>query len=112
MLYKGPLCEIGLNDSNLYYKSTWVFGNSFFQPGFNHNLEVPTSAIISFKVKRHPILGRTVRLKIRSGYRYDRVRTLKPFIITGTPDGFLTHLEEIVAMNEKNPSIPKAKVVG
>ena len=103
MKYNGPFCVIELNDSNFAYKSTWVFGNSFFQPGFNHDLEVPTSAIISFAVKRHMVLGRTVKLKIRSGYNYDKVRVLKPFIITAISNDFLKALEAVVEKNKQNP---------
>lgn len=99
MQYDGIFCRLEFNESNLFYASNKRMAPAFFWGKFNRRLEIPMSAIIDMEVRSYMPYGRGLVLKIKSGYHYEKVKTLAPINITAVPDAVLDKLRSILKKN-------------
>ncbi len=99
MQYDGIFCRLEFNESNLLYVSNKHMVPAFFWGKFNRRLEIPMSAIIDMQVRSYMPYGRGLVLRIKSGYHYEKIKTLAPINITAVPDAVLDKLRSLLKKN-------------
>lgn len=99
MQYDGIFCRLEFNESNFFYALNKRVAPAFFWGKFNRRLEIPISAIIDMEVRSYMPYGKGLVLKIKSGYHYEKVKTLAPINITGVPDAVIDKLKNMLQHN-------------
>ncbi|GEM_PF-3443958 len=101
MRYDGIFCRLEFNESNLFYASNKRMAPAFFWGKFNRRLEIPMSAILDMEIRSYMPYGRGLVLRIKSGYHYEKIKTLAPINITAVPDAVLEKLRFMLKRNSE-----------
>ena len=101
MHYEGIFCRLVFDESVLSYTSSKSANAALFWGKFNHRVEVPVNAIIDMKIDSYLPFGRGLTLKIKSGYHYEKVKTLTPMNITAVPNRVIKELQSLVEKNRQ-----------
>jgi hypothetical protein len=96
MLYDGIFCRLEFNESNFSYTFNKRVSPAFFWGKFNSRLEIPISAIVNMQVRTYMPYGKGLVLKIKSGYKYEKTKTLAPINITGVPQPVIDKLQSFL----------------
>ena len=99
MHYEGLFCKLRFDGSVFYYEANKSLSTAFFWNKFNHRVEIPISAIAEMKVGNYLPFAKGLTLKIRSGMRYEKIKTLTPMNITAVPDHIIIGLQELIDKN-------------
>lgn len=101
MHYEGIFCRLVFDEAVLTYTASKPASAAFFWGKFNHRVEVPVNTIIDMKVDSYLPFGKGLTLKIKSGYRYEKVKTLTPMNITAVPNRVIKELQSLVEKNKQ-----------
>lgn len=105
MHYEGLFCKLKFDGSVFYYQANKSLSTAFFWNKFNHRVEVPISAIAEVKVGNYLPFAKGLVLKIRSGIRYEKIKTLTPMNITAVPDDIIEELQKLVNKNNLSAQV-------
>jgi len=106
MQYEGLFCKMRWDGSVFYYAANKPLSTALFWSKYNHRIEIPISAIIEMKVSSVLPFSKGLTLKIRSGLRYEKVKTLDPMNITGVPEEVIQALQQLIdKSNQQNQSM-------
>ena len=105
MHYDGIFCRLVFDESVFSYTASKSASAAFFWSKFNNRVEVPVNAIIGMKINSYLPYGKGLTLKIKSGYRYEKVKTLTPMNITAVPDRVLNSLRTLVEKNKQREAM-------